>query len=252
MATDNSFYFASVRRMLIAFATLFDDMYILRKNKYGITEKTLKIPFEYGSKQHWYRKLQEANQRQEGRAKVNLTLPRMSFVLRQAAYDAQRKRNTMNSIRYITDEGEKKRQLAPVPYNLEVEMNVLANTMEDLLMIFEQIVPMFSPQINLRIRELDEMDIWSDLDITLSGPPTFDDNVEETFETNRLVSVTFNCLLKGNIYPPTRDNKIIHQAIVDQFDQNQYLESVVVTANDIESGADDKIDSTTEILDREL
>lgn len=232
-AGDNSFYFASVRRMLIAFATLFDDMYILRKNEDGTTNKTIKIPFEYGSKQHWYRKIQETERQQDDRVNVNLVLPRISFVLRQAAYDAQRKRNTMNSIRYLTDTGEQKRQLTPVPYNLEVEMNVYANNMEDLLMIFEQIVPMFSPQINLRIRELDEMDIWSDLDITLSGPPQFDDNVEESFETNRILSATFNCLLKGNIYPPTRDNKVIHQAIVDHFDNNQYLESVIVTADEI-------------------
>lgn len=208
---QNQIYFASIRRMMIAFATIFGEMYITRRGPDGETVQEVRVPLEYGSKQYWYRKMQERARQKENNVSTNLNLPRMSFNMAALNYDAPRKMNTMNYARNEIAQDMQGKQLAPVPYNVSVQMSVWAQNIEDLLMIVEQILPLFSPQINIRIREVDDLDIWNDVDILLEGAPEINDNYQEGFQTNRLITADFSIVMKGQVYPPIRNQALIYK-----------------------------------------
>lgn len=251
MSKQKPIYFSSIRRMMIAFSTIFREMYITRQGSDGTTIQDVRVPLEYGSKAFWFRKMQKREIQANQEVRTNLTLPRMSFVMGGLEYDSARKMNTMNyaSNELATDMQGK--QLAPVPYNVNVQLSVWAQNLEDLLMIVEQILPLFSPQINIRIREVDDLDIWNDVDIVLNGGPQIQDNYEQGFETNRIITCDFDIVLKGNVYPPIYNQALIHKTFT-RFD-NAYLDpaeplsEVEVSANQTSPPDYDKNNSTTDV-----
>lgn len=254
MSNPQPIYFSSVRRMMIAYATIFSEMYILRQAKDGSTEQTVKIPLEYGSKSYWYRKMQQREYEAENpTVRRNLVLPRMSFVMRGMSYDSARKLNTMNFASNEIANDMRAKQLGPVPYNLAIEHVIWATSIEDLLMIVEQILPLFSPQINISIREVDDMNIWNDVDIIMAGDPTFEDNFEQGFEENRLISCTFSFLMRGNVYPPVRNKALIHKTFTKfenaHLDPAKPLSQIIGEANQTAPPDYDKDNSTTTIQD---
>ena len=236
MSTPNPLYFASLRRMMIAYATVFQEMYLLRQGSDGSTEQLIKVPLEYGSKSYWYRKM-EQREHEENNPSVrrNLVLPRMSFIMSGLSYDSTRKLNTMNFASNEVSQDMRAKQLGPVPYNLSIEHSVWSNNIEDLLMIVEQILPLFSPQLNLRIREIDDMNVWNDVDVIMEGDPTFEDNFDQGFEANRLITCTFNFQMRGHVYPPVRNNAIIHRTYAEfknaDTDPSRSLSEVLASAN---------------------
>lgn len=252
MSNPTPFYFASIRRMMIAYATIFSEMYILRQAPDGSTEQTVKVPLEYGSKSFWYRKMEQSEYHNENvNVRRNLVLPRMSFILRGMTYDASRKMNTLNFASNAISADLRAKQLGPVPYNLSIEHTVWSTSIEDLLMIVEQILPLFSPHINISIREIDDMNLWNDVDIIMEGDPTFEDNFEEGFETNRLISCTFNFVMKGHVYPPVRNQALIHKTFTTfenaHLDPSKPLSQVIGEANQTAPPDYDKDNSTTTI-----
>ena len=48
------FYNESIRKCIIAFGSLFNDIYIERKDAAGTTIQTLKVPLAYGPKQKFF------------------------------------------------------------------------------------------------------------------------------------------------------------------------------------------------------
>ena len=53
-----TFYNESLRKTVIAFGSLFNDIYITRKDKTGVEIQTLKVPLAYGPKQKFIIRLE--------------------------------------------------------------------------------------------------------------------------------------------------------------------------------------------------
>jgi len=245
---DTPLYFASLRRMMIAYSTVFREMYILRDGE--TDQQLLKVPLEYGSKSFWFRKMGQREKDKRGQ-EYNRLLPRMTFTMRGLSYDSSRKLNTLNYASNRVSQDLKAKQLGPVPYNLSIEHTVWTNTIEDNLMIIEQILPLFSPQMNLNIREIDEMNIWNDVDVVMAGEPTFEDNFEQGFTENRMITCTFNFEMRGHVYPPIRNNAIIHKTYT-QFNNADTapmapLSGIDVNANQVAPPDWDQSNSSTSV-----
>ena len=90
MLGNNHFYHETIRRTVIAFGSVFNDIHIRRKNADGSVAQSLKVPLGYGPKQKFLARLYEnpnlTNVQQ-------LTLPRMGFEITGFNYDGQRKVN---------------------------------------------------------------------------------------------------------------------------------------------------------------
>ena len=51
------FYHASIRKLVVAFGSLFDEIYISRTQEDGTEIKKIKVPISYGPKEKFYRKI---------------------------------------------------------------------------------------------------------------------------------------------------------------------------------------------------
>ena len=144
------FYHSSVRKLVIAFGSLFNDIHISRKNPDGSEKERIRIPLSYGPKEKFLRRLNERSSL-DGSANVEVTLPMMGFEITSITYDPSRKRNTLSkkTQRSQTSPEQIKYSYAEVPYNFDFTLSILVRNMDDGLQIVEQILPYFTPEFNV-------------------------------------------------------------------------------------------------------
>ena len=70
------FYHETMRNIIVAFGTLFNNIHMVRKNNSGTVVQTMKVPLAYGPKQKWLTRL-DADASLD--SKVAITLPRLGF-----------------------------------------------------------------------------------------------------------------------------------------------------------------------------
>ena len=95
-----TFYNQSIRKILVAFGTIFNNINIEREKADGTVE-TIKIPLAYAPRPRFVQRL---NQTFDGETEVQQTWPRMSYEWTDISYDSTRKLNTMQRMSnvYIT------------------------------------------------------------------------------------------------------------------------------------------------------
>ena len=91
------FYNETIRRTVIGFGSLFDDIYIKRKNKDGTVAKEILVPITYSAKEKFLRMLREYPllKGASTNSHIGNILPRMGFSITSIDYDGSRKRNTI-------------------------------------------------------------------------------------------------------------------------------------------------------------
>ena len=212
------FYNESIRKTIIAFGSLFNDISITRKDSAGTDVQTLKVPLAYGPKQKFIIRL-EADPGLD-RA-IAITLPRLGFEISGLEYDPSRKLNRIIKQRKVSDTEDKKlkqmqAQYSPVPYNLNFELFCMAKNSDDGIQIVEQIVPFFQPEYTVTLKEVPEMDIVRDIPMVLNST-TYEDNYAGDFTERRAIIYTFNFTAKAYVYGPVTIGKPITKAEVKTY-----------------------------------
>ena len=204
------FYNESLRKAIIAFGSLFNDIYITRKNSAGTDVQSLKVPLAYGPKQKFMVRLgADPNLDQ----KVAITLPRIGFEIAGFDYDPSRKLNRIIKRKKVANTEDKKlkqmsTQHSPVPYNLNFEMFVMTKNSDDGIQIVEQILPFFQPEYTVTIKEVPEMDVIRDVPIVLNNI-SYEDTYTGSFTERRAIIYTFNFVAKAYVYGPVTTAKPI-------------------------------------------
>lgn len=202
----------SIRKYIIVFGTVFNDIYINRLSSTGEVLQTLKIPLTYGPKDKVLARLE---QNPEMTNQVGIVLPRISFEMTSMEYDPTRKLNTLNKLTKQSatagTDDEVKYQYQPVPYDMQFEMNILVKNAEDGTRIVEQIVPYFTPDFTVSVNVVPEVDGPRDIPIILNSI-TSQDQYEGAFTERRVLVWTLNFTLKGYLYGPTKKSKLIKKA----------------------------------------
>lgn len=185
-----------LRKYIILFGTLFNNIYINRHDNTGETIQTLKVPLSYGPKEKYLARL-EGNP--DLLNKVAITVPRISFEMVSLEYDPDRKLNTLN--RKVKNN---RYQYQPVPYNMQFQMSILVKNAEDGTKIVEQILPYFTPEWTASIHLIPAMedDPW-DVPIILDSIST-EDTYEGDFQTRRAIIWTLNFTMKGYVFGPSK------------------------------------------------
>jgi hypothetical protein len=202
----------SLRKYIIVFGTVFNDIYLNRLSATNEVLQTLKVPLTYGPKD---KVLARLDQNPELLNQVGIVLPRISFEMTSLEYDSTRKLNTLNkltkqSVTAGTDD-EVKYQYQPVPYDMQFEMNILVKNAEDGTRIVEQIVPYFTPDFTVSVNLVPEVDGPRDIPIILNSISS-QDQYEGNFTERRVLTWTLNFTLKGYLYGPTKKSKLIKLA----------------------------------------
>ena len=115
----HKFYHQSLRKYIILFGTMFNDIHIQRKNSDGNVIQTMKCPLTYAPREKVTARLEQNPNLTE---QQSILLPRLSFEWTNMQYDPMRKLNTINKLRKDPGDaatgGKIKYQFQPVPYNL--------------------------------------------------------------------------------------------------------------------------------------
>lgn len=214
MLNNNPFYFGSIRKLVSSFGTLFNDIKIERKNDNGDVVQTIKVPITYGPKEKWYVfNTQDPNSGDTVNSnKLKAIWPRMSFELFNMIYDPDRKLNSMG-MNVVTNTNNKvlRSQYNPVPYNMQFKLHIGSRNIDDSLMILEQILVFFTPDFTITIEEMPDLNIIKDIPIIFNG---MENNIdyEGDFSGIRTIVWTLAFTVKGYLYPPVMQTKIIRDS----------------------------------------
>mgnify|MGYP003625114609 FL=1 len=107
-------------------------------------------------------------------------------------------------------------QYMPVPYNLEIELYIMAKQSDDALQIVEQILPYFQPDYTLTINDMSDMGIKKDVPIILNSI-SYEDSYDGDFTSRRALVYTLSFTAKFYLYGPITSEKVIRTVQVDQF-----------------------------------
>jgi len=192
----NIFHHNTLRKYVILFGTVFNNIYVTRQDAAGETVQTIKVPLSYGPKEKYLARL-EGNPNLDN--KVAVTVPRISFEMTTFQYDPERKLNTLN--RKVKNNNS---QYQPVPYNISFQMSILVKNAEDGTKIVEQILPYFTPEWTASVHLVPDIedDPW-DIPIILNDISS-EDTYEGNFETRRAIIWTLNFTMKGYLFGPTK------------------------------------------------
>ena len=92
----STFYHETMRKCVVGFGTLFNDIHITRKDSSGNIIQSMKVPLAYGAKQKFLVRLTEDPSLTKT---VAITLPRIGFEIGQIAYDSSRKLNKIQKVK---------------------------------------------------------------------------------------------------------------------------------------------------------
>lgn len=210
----NHFYHGLIRKYVVLFGSLFNDIYIDRVDANGTAQRTIKVPLQYGPKERYLTRYQ---QNPDLLREVSMVFPRMSFEITGVSYDPDRKLNSIGKIPSVNSTGNTlSTQYNPVAYNFDITLSIISRNTEDAVRIVEQIVPFFTPQWTETLALVPEMNINIDVPIIIKNVSTVD-TYASNFEDREWVIWEMNFVLKGQLYGPVRRQSQIKEAIVNAF-----------------------------------
>jgi hypothetical protein len=214
------FYHSSIRKAIVAFGNLFNNIFIDRSDQSGNVIQTLKVPLSYAPRQKFLARIDAISDSQT-RSDIQVILPRMAFEMLSIQYDPSRRVSIVQQNRAINNTNTTvNNQYAPSPYNIQVALYAYVKNQDDGLQILEQILPYFNPDFNLSINAIPQLGIKNDLPIVLEDIQ-YQDDYEGDFEQRRAIIWTLNFTLKLNFYGPINRQGIIRSVNVNTFSDSE-------------------------------
>ena len=216
-----------IRKMVIGFGNLFNDITLVRYNTDNSESERFKIPIAYSSKELYVMRLEEDLNLDK---KVQMTLPRLSFELDGLNYDASRKQNT-NTKNFAQTSSGVVAQYNPVPYDIEFDLYAYVRNEEDGHQIVERILPFFTPDYTIKLNLIPEMNEIKEIPVILNSI-NYDGEYEGSFDTStRIIIYTLSFTVKGYIYGNRTYTGLITRSITNIFDDSLASTTVAVNMN---------------------
>tara|TARA_Y100001972_G_scaffold118436_1_gene158538 strand:+ start:59 stop:790 length:732 start_codon:yes stop_codon:yes gene_type:complete len=201
------YYNQSLRKLVVAFGSLFNEIFVVRENADGTENQRIRVPIAYGPKEKFIRRLEEQSGISDS-TKVQITLPRLGFEISSIDYDPTRHLN-----KTIQRSNTTSSTFQEVPYNVGFSLYTFTRTMTDNLQIIEQIAPYFNPEFIVTLK-LNEIDTDLDVPIVLSNI-----GIQEDYEGNyldrRLIASSLNFVCKTRLYSKIQTSPVIAGITID-------------------------------------
>ena len=209
------FYHETIRNVVVAFGTVFNNIQLVRKDNDGIIQQTMKVPLAYGPRQKFLVRLAEDPDLTK---KIAVTLPRIGFEITGLTYDPARKLNRVQKFKKVKTgkSNTLDSQFMPVPYNIGFQLYILSKQSDDALQIVEQILPFFQPDYTLTINDMTDMGIKRDVPVILNSI-SYEDDYDGDFAERRSIIYTLDFTAKFYLYGPVTSQGVIKTVQVDQY-----------------------------------
>ena len=196
------FYNESLRKLVVAFGSLFNDIYVARYNSDNSENSRIKVPLIYSSKEKFIQRLEQQSGISD-QTKLEITLPRMGFDIASIDYDPTRHLNKLNKrFRRVAGSNEVE-SFQEVPYNVAFTLFAYTRNMDDNLQIIEQISPEFIVTLNLN-----EIETKLDVPIVL-GQVALQETYDGNFMDRRIIASTFSFVCKTRLYSKIEGSTLV-------------------------------------------
>lgn len=203
----HEFYHGTLRRYVIIFGTLFNEIIISRDDNNGTQQKRFKVPIAYGPMQKFLAMIQSNPNLTQKQA---ITLPRMSFEFNNVVYDPERRLTSLvrNTKSISSNDAALYSNYAPAPYNIDVTLSIMAKYSEDGTKILEQILPFFKPEWTTSVKLVDDIPDYYDIPTILTSVSS-EEIYEGSYQERQVIIWSLTFTMKGYFFGPVQTKKII-------------------------------------------
>jgi hypothetical protein len=247
---DQRFYWGTIRKAIVAFGNMFNNINVERRDADGNIIQILKVPLSYSGKSKALARIQQRPNVDD--RNVQIIVPRIAFEMTTLNYDYNRKISPVQQSRAVNATTTTlDSQYAPTPYNINVQLYVYVKNQDDGLQIIEQILPYFNPDYNLTMKSIPQLNIKNDLPIILDSV-SFEDNYDGDFEDRRTIIWTLSFTMKLNFYGPVNKQGIIKKVVASTFNNanlSERINVITTTPDPLDAKPGDDIGFTDTIED---
>jgi hypothetical protein len=210
MLGNAPFYYRSIRKAVIAFGSIFNEITLVKYTNDTLQEVSRAIvPLSYERKENFITRLQD---NPDLAKPVEITLPRMTFFIESYEYDVTRKLNSYNQqIVPGSSMSTAASQYQSVPWNLGFSLSLYVRNVEDGTQIIEQILPFFTPDYTVTINYVPELGISRNAPLILNGVTCDTEFAGDAKEEERTIIWTLNFVMQANFYGPIATGNVITQ-----------------------------------------
>lgn len=220
-----TYFHDTLRKYVILFGTLFNDVWINREDSSGNVKDVLKIPLTYGPRDKQLARIQGLTDGYDPQGQqFAMVVPRMGFEITGFNYAPERKLSTINkyTIEDIDNNKDKRYyQYMPVPYDITFNLSVFVKNSVDGTRIVEQIVPYFTPEWTSTVQLIETPDITLDVPLTLNAVG-LDESYEGGYEERRIQIWNLDFTMKCQMFGPIYQQKVIKLANTQIFDSSPF------------------------------
>ena len=190
------FYNRIIRKMVVGFGNLFNNITLVRYNPNQTEQERFVIPISYAARELYVKRLLQDPDLDK---KVQMSLPRFSFEMTGFSYDADRKQNT-NIKNYAVKNNSSISQYNPVPYNFDFSLYLYTRNIEDATQALEQILSYFTPDYTIKLNLIPDMGIVKEIPVILKDVTQDIEYEGDMSHDTRVIIWTLNFTVKGFIF----------------------------------------------------
>ena len=203
-----NFYFGLIRKYVVLFGTLFDNINIQRKDANNNIIFLMKVPLTYANKDKMLaRVLQDPT---ISNLSATEFAPIMSFEIIDMRYrsDSVLKQTGRIAVANTTNSDAVSYQFNPTAYDIIFKLMITAKNTDDMTQIIEQILPYFTPGFTINANLIPEMNVNMAIPIVLNEIK-ISDNYNPSFTKRSVMIYELNFTMKAYFYGPVRQSAII-------------------------------------------
>ena len=250
MLGENAFYYNIIRKYIVAFGCLFNDIHVIRTDKDGNFSKDIKVPITFADTAKVAYQINNINSRNKDIYPLGSIIPRLSYMLNNSIeFDAGRVVSPLLKRASKTNEGEITEKEIGVgrPFNFSFQLSIWTKYLDDMFQIIEQVLSFFHPDYHVTIKEIPELGVESSVPIVFqSCSPNFE--VEFGEQGQRVLKFDIDFILKGWIYPPIKNAELVKNIKI-YFDDYETGENLAIIRNEFDEDINKYYSATIENID---
>lgn len=209
-------YWATTKKIIVAFATIFDELSIVTDHGDTIT-----VPLVFAQKEKFMDDLQKGLEFDMDATNFDIVFPKMGFEISGLNFAPERHVNPLNRFDdQLEGSDDEVMMYNRIPYDITFDLFIGARKFEDSLKIVEQIFPYFSPELTVTIKDKQDFKLETNIPIVLNSS-SLQIDYQGTLDTKRTIVWTLNFTAKAYYYPEVKEARRIKQTIIE-FKEEDY------------------------------
>lgn len=186
------FYYGAIKKSIVKFLSLFDDIQIGKYNDNGVLIKNITVPIKFSPKHKFYSWLY---QRQKEKR-----FPMIGVQLTSIDYDPTRESGRYEKLLVSTGENKNEYTSNPIPYNLGFTLSVATEHQIEQDQIAEMILPFFVPYAVTNVF-IPEIDTNFEMTVNFNGA-SIDTDIDIAEDANREIRWNYEFVAKTWLVKP--------------------------------------------------